>query len=71
MKNSDPSVELVKKSRTKKYEELPKEEAEERLVKKKFMRKAQSMQPVLMDPLNIQTGIAASIISDMIESSLI
>ncbi len=36
-------------------------------VKKRFIRKATNLSPVLMDPLNVQTGIAASIITNLIE----
>lgn len=39
------------------------------LVKKKFLKKARALQPVLLDPLNIQTGVAASIIVNIIEGS--
>lgn len=36
-------------------------------VKKRFLKKARALQPVLLDPLNIQTGVAASIIVNLIE----
>lgn len=39
-------------------------------IKKKFLKKARALQPVLLDPLNVQTGVAASIIVNIIEGSL-
>lgn len=36
-------------------------------VRKKFLKKARALQPVLLDPLNVQTGVAASIIMNLIE----
>lgn len=52
------------------YEEINMDEVQAKYVKKKFLRKARAMQPVLLDPLNIQTGIAASLITEIIEGSL-
>ena len=40
-------------------------------IKKKFLKRARALQPVLLDPLNIQTGVAASIISNLIEGRLV
>ena len=40
------------------------------LIKKKFLKRARALQPVLLDPLNVQTGVAASIIVNLIEGSL-
>ena len=51
------------------YEEINMDEMQSKCVKKKFLRKARAMQPVLLDPLNIQTGIAASLITEIIEGS--
>lgn len=36
-------------------------------LKKKFLKRAMALQPVLLDPMNIQTGVAASIIVNQIE----
>lgn len=40
-------------------------------IKKKFLKRARALQPVLLDPLNVQTGVAASIIVNLIEGSLL
>lgn len=38
-------------------------------IKKKFLKRARALQPVLLDPLNVQTGVAASIIVSLIEGT--
>jgi hypothetical protein len=38
-------------------------------IKKKFLKRARALQPVLLDPLNVQTGVAASIIVGLIEGN--
>lgn len=40
-------------------------------IKKKFLKKARALQSVILDPLNVQTGVAASIIINLIEGSLV
>ena len=37
------------------------------MIKKKFLKRARALQPVLLDPLNVQTGVAASIIVNLVE----
>src|SRR5574343_4029 len=68
MKKQNTTVELTNAVATF-YEEINMDEVQAKYVKKKFLRKARAMQPVLLDPLNIQTGIAASLIAEIIEGS--
>lgn len=49
-------------------EEKAEEEAPIKLVKRRFVRKAKALQPMIFDFLNVQTGIAASVIMDLVES---
>lgn len=49
----------------------PEEQTEEsplKLVKRRFVRRAKALQPMILDFLNVQTGIAASVIMDLVES---
>lgn len=44
------------------------EESPLKMVKRRFVRRAKALQPMILDFLNVQTGIAASVIMDLVES---
>jgi hypothetical protein len=50
--------------------EQEEEEAHLNLVKRRFIRRAKALQPMILDFLNVQTGIAASVIMGLVESNL-